>query len=281
MYKIGVFSKLTQVSGSTLRYYDDIGLFKPEYIDAETGYRFYRATQIPELNRIVALKELGLNLDQISHVLEKKLSAEAFKGMLELKQAELQQKLQEDQARLRRIAVRLRQLDEKDLIPPTNMELKPLAALPYLSMRLIVGDFQEALFTINHMREIVQDNIPEKELGSFVAILMQECYEHKDIELKIGFLTHAWKESPLPSVNGKELCLETLPEIELALTCVHVGPPNETFISRSSLAAWAENNNYEFFGESREVFLSPISVNSLKESVIELQYPIRRINPSK
>lgn len=39
MFRIGEFSKIAQVSGRLLRYYDQIGLLKPISIDAQTGYR--------------------------------------------------------------------------------------------------------------------------------------------------------------------------------------------------------------------------------------------------
>ena len=59
MIKIGDFARLSQVSVVTLRYYDEMDLLKPVKVDAFTGYRFYSAGQLPRLNRILALKDLG------------------------------------------------------------------------------------------------------------------------------------------------------------------------------------------------------------------------------
>ena len=42
MLSIGEFSKICQVSAKTLRYYDEIGLLRPEEINPENGYRYYR-----------------------------------------------------------------------------------------------------------------------------------------------------------------------------------------------------------------------------------------------
>ena len=55
VFKIGDFSKLSRVSVKTLRYYDELGLLKPAHVDHFTGYRFYSADQLPQLNRILAL----------------------------------------------------------------------------------------------------------------------------------------------------------------------------------------------------------------------------------
>ena len=52
MFKIGEFSKLTQVSIRMLRYYDEAGLLKPSSTDPWTGYRMYSAQQILSLIHI-------------------------------------------------------------------------------------------------------------------------------------------------------------------------------------------------------------------------------------
>ncbi|KOS63769.1 hypothetical protein AN161_04020 [Lysinibacillus sp. FJAT-14222] len=58
MYKISEFSKLSQVSVKTLRYYDQLNLLKPAYTDKFTGYRYYSADQMFQIHRILAFKEL-------------------------------------------------------------------------------------------------------------------------------------------------------------------------------------------------------------------------------
>ena len=62
MFKIGEFSRFSQVTVKTLRYYDEIGLLKPARVDPFTGYRYYSASQFPRLHRILALKDLQENL---------------------------------------------------------------------------------------------------------------------------------------------------------------------------------------------------------------------------
>ena len=49
MLKIGLFSKLSRVSIRMLRYYDEIGLLHPAYIDPESDYRYYREDQLPQI----------------------------------------------------------------------------------------------------------------------------------------------------------------------------------------------------------------------------------------
>ena len=70
MFSIGEFARLGAVSIRTLRHYDEIGLLPPAEVDPVTGYRFYSAKQLRQLNRIVALKDLGLTLGQIRQLLD-------------------------------------------------------------------------------------------------------------------------------------------------------------------------------------------------------------------
>jgi DNA-binding transcriptional MerR regulator len=53
-----------------LRHYDAIGLLRPACVGTGTGYRFYQASQLAELNRIIALKGLGFTLQQVQEILE-------------------------------------------------------------------------------------------------------------------------------------------------------------------------------------------------------------------
>ena len=97
MFKIREFAEIAQVPMSTLRYYGEIGIFKPVHVDSDTGYRYYSIDQLLQINRILALKDLGLELAQIVQFLDEEISAEALQGMLRLKQAKLQQHILAEQ----------------------------------------------------------------------------------------------------------------------------------------------------------------------------------------
>jgi DNA-binding transcriptional MerR regulator len=70
MISIGDFARIGRVSVRMLRHYDAIGLLSPEHVDPYTGYRYYRIEQLRRLNRIVALKELGLRLQARLRLIE-------------------------------------------------------------------------------------------------------------------------------------------------------------------------------------------------------------------
>lgn len=70
MLKIGLFSKLSRVSIRMLRYYDEIGLLHPAYIDPESDYRYYREDQLPQIGWITALRDMGFSLADVCRMTE-------------------------------------------------------------------------------------------------------------------------------------------------------------------------------------------------------------------
>ena len=133
MLKIGEFSRLSQVTVKTLHHYDDLGLIKPAHIDPATNYRFYDVKQLPRIHRIMALKEMGLSLEQIGLMLEKDMPTEEIRGMLRFKQAEIQQEMREAQRQLSMVEFRLRMIEAEVNFPELDVVMKRLEPLRCLS----------------------------------------------------------------------------------------------------------------------------------------------------
>jgi DNA-binding transcriptional MerR regulator len=133
MLKIGEFSRLSQVTIKTLHHYDDLGLLKPVRIDPVTNYRFYTVEQLPRIHRIMALKEMGLSLEQIGIMLEKELSTEEMRGMLRFKQSEIQQEMREVQRQLAMVEFRLRMIEAEINFPELDVVMKRLESMRVLS----------------------------------------------------------------------------------------------------------------------------------------------------
>lgn len=68
-FTIGQMSKLHNIPVKTLRYYDEIDLFKPIEVDPESGYRYYSTEQFKQLDIIHYLKTLGVPLKEIKEQL--------------------------------------------------------------------------------------------------------------------------------------------------------------------------------------------------------------------
>ncbi|WP_343208855.1 MerR family transcriptional regulator [Anaerolentibacter hominis] len=67
-YTVLKLARLAGISSRTLRYYDEIGLLKPERL-SQSGYRIYGQKQLDLLQQILFYRELGFELDQIQDVL--------------------------------------------------------------------------------------------------------------------------------------------------------------------------------------------------------------------
>ena len=65
MFQIGQFSRLAGISAKQLRAYDELALFRPVWVDPSSGYRYYSPAQLPELRRILALRQLGMPIEEI------------------------------------------------------------------------------------------------------------------------------------------------------------------------------------------------------------------------
>src|SRR5215470_8322983 len=112
MYGIGRVARLAQVSVRTLRHYDDLGLLKPSHVDPITGYRHYTPEQVLRLHRILVLRDLGVPLAQIGRLIDDDVTVEQLRGILRLRQAEARARLAAQTEQLRRVEVRLAQLEE-------------------------------------------------------------------------------------------------------------------------------------------------------------------------
>ena len=64
MLKIKEFAQLCGCSIYTLRYYDEIDVLKPAYVDAKSGYRFCEEEQIKEFNQIKRFQEIGFSIGE-------------------------------------------------------------------------------------------------------------------------------------------------------------------------------------------------------------------------
>jgi DNA-binding transcriptional MerR regulator len=128
VFSIGEFARLGGVSIRTLRHYDEIGLLHPAEVDLATGYRSYSAKQLRQLNRIVALKDLGLTLGQIGQLLDG-ITVDELRGMLLLRRADLERELQQRRHHLVGVEARLRHIAQEDGMPADDIVVKQIPPL--------------------------------------------------------------------------------------------------------------------------------------------------------
>jgi DNA-binding transcriptional MerR regulator len=103
-FTTGEFAKLFNVKKQTLFYYDQIGIFKPEYV-GENGYRYYSFTQLETFEVLTMFKELHVPLREIKAHMENR-SPEALIELLNERRGEVEE-------RLKRMEFARRYIDEK------------------------------------------------------------------------------------------------------------------------------------------------------------------------
>lgn len=128
MFSIGEFARLGGVSVRTLRHYDEIGLLPPATVDPDTGYRGYAAPQLTQLNRIMALKELGLSLTQTRQLLDG-ITVEELGGMLIMRRAQLEHELDQHKNQLLGVEARLRSIAREGAMPADDIVTKTIPAM--------------------------------------------------------------------------------------------------------------------------------------------------------
>lgn len=272
MFKIGEFSKIAQVTGHLLRHYDDIGLLKPDQIDPWTGYRYYRAAQLPRLNRILALRDLGLSLDQIRRIIEDEISGDEIRSMLRLRKAQIKQTLQEEMTRLRHVEARLEQIDQEGALDNLEVVVKSVEAQPFLSTRYWLPSFAEGPAIVREMMQCVAAKIGERRIRHFAAIFHSDMFCTENIELEVGLILTEPIASKIPFRGEHTLTMQTLPAAAQMATAVQHEVHRIGHKSYASIGIWMELHNYQFDGPGRELLLVPPGVND--ETLVEVQFPI-------
>jgi DNA-binding transcriptional MerR regulator/effector-binding domain-containing protein len=250
MFPIGDFAAFGQVSARTLRHYDALGLLRPAVVDAATGYRYYSADQFSRLNRIIALKGLGFSLQQIGQIVDAKLSAEELRGMLRLRQAQLDDELARTSRQLINVEARLRLIEKEGHMPTDDVVLKRIAPTRVAELSAIsasydgedIGPVLQPLFGQLFDRLGAAGVMPS---GSPVAY-------YEDAE---GETIRVHAAVPVNAAAAADLEVKELPELTEAATIVHKGDMMDAERSMQTLARWIEDNGYRSDGYAREVTL--------------------------
>lgn len=277
MFRIGEFSKIAQVSGRLLRYYEEIGLLKPEFTDPQTGYRFYSARQLPRLNRILVLKELGLSLEQVARLLDEHTSTAEIRGMLTLRKAQIEQTVQEERERLRFVETRLQQIDTQGHFGEPDVILKALPAQPFLAWRGVLPGMDAIRRTVQRIVTTVPAKLGANNLNNLAIIIHSPIFEPQSLDLEIGYLLNT---IPAPSTfklsEEEQLTGYTLEAVETMATLVHVGKVDDRHLVYATLGAWVEQNNWQISGDMREIMMQLPLGSPEDEAVIEIQIPVSR-----
>jgi DNA-binding transcriptional MerR regulator len=274
MFSIGEFARLGAVSIRTLRHYDEIGLLPAGEVDPATGYRSYSAKQLRQLNRIVALKDLGLTLAQIRRLFDG-ITVEELRGMLQLRQAQLEGDLQRQRHHLLAVEARLRHIAQEDDMPADDIVVKQIPPLGVVAIADTAPEWgpEHVVPAVNRARvKFDQLGIPGlvKVAGPFM--LLYEQTDGPEVTVYVA-LPVAEEPTALPPPAHYRV----LPAIEAA-TAVRSGPAASIYpMIYQDLVAWVEAHGYQPHGPERDIWLHEVDdISEADQQVFEAQLAFTR-----
>ena len=284
MLRIGEFSKIAQVSVKTLHYYDQYGLLKPAWVDRFNGYRYYHIQQLTNLNRILALKELGFSLEQIQTIMQDAPSGNELRRMMQLKQMELEKQIQQDTVRLHQIETRLRQINEESAFLRQEVVIKEIPNRLVVGLRKTVSGYGQVFELYEELCAAVPDICRQPD-PALPAAAIHYDQEYLEDQMQVELVTPVSRRQKLPR-QLKAYQLEGAPQMACL---IHQGSLEVLPQIYQGLIGWVEANNYRITGTNREVFLqgvarpnnnaefthSPVSEPDTT-FITELQVPVER-----
>lgn len=264
MFRIGDFSKLARVSVKALRFYDEVGLLKPTYVDRDTGYRYYSATLLPRLNRILAFKELGLSLGEIVHLLEGDLPVDRVRESLHNRRAELARRIERERAQLAEVDAWLAQIEQAGRVPEYEVTVKHVAPRLVASVRDTLSSYADADDLFDELSSDFKQRGAPLERGA----IWHACVgQRRSIDCEaILFLRE-------PAAGAGRAQVYELPGAAVACV-IHQGSDETCERAYVAARSWIESRGYAIAGPSREVYWQGDVAQDGDSGVTEIQYPI-------
>ncbi len=267
MYRIGEFSKLTKTTIKTLRYYDEIGLLKPEYVDEENGYRYYSTSQLFSLHKIISLRQIGLSVADTLNV----ISGDNVENILLGRKAEIQSFLNEAQNQLARINCILSE-NEEDLFMNYQVVIKELPECIVYSKRMKLDSYKDYFTVLPALGEAVTKANPGiKSASPEYCFIVSHDGEYKEKDIDVEFCEAVDR-------IGNEIEGVVFKKIESvkAVTVMHKGSYEGLRNAYAFIMKWIEENGYKIIENPRENYIDGIWNKENEEDwLTEIQVPVK------
>lgn len=269
MFKIGDFSKLTKVSVHMLRYYDEVGLFKPAKIDSFTGYRYYSAKQISEINLIVSLRDMSFNVADIA-VLMKEKSEEKLEDILKVKSEEIKRNIRAEEIRLEKINSAIKDMKKERVNMSYNVTLKSLPSYKVISLRGTIPAYDAEGMLWGRLGEYLSaKNIPCNEIA--YATYHDEGHNEGEVDVEVVMGVDKLMQ------NEDGFIFKKTEAVEQAASILVPGDYSNLGGAYNFLANWIEANGYTICGNPRQVAIKgPWNEGNTEDYLSEIQIPVKK-----
>lgn len=276
MLKIGDFSRVAHVTVKALRHYGRIGLLNPAWVDRFSGYRYYSFDQLPRVNRILALKEMGFTLEQIGELLDRDLDMDELRSILRQKRLEVEERLLTEQARLVQVETRLEQIEQSGGLGGYEVVLKSIPKLPVVSARQVIADLSQVEHRSIQMRRELIASLRMHGLrptGQWVHITHNAEYAEHNIDLQVAVIVDQLAYSGRPVLQKQ---IGFLPAAAHMACVVHSGPAWGLSAANAALYTWIQANGFHQGAPLREVCHADPEIDDARCELIELQMPVEK-----
>ena len=182
--------------------------------------------------------------------------------------------------RLRTIESRLKHIESGGHMDEFDIVLKSIPAQLFLSVRDTFASLPDAVKLSKTVRQILPNYPSSKALGHLTFIIHNDEYDTKDIDLEMGFSVKEATNLTVTLPGERVMTIRELPPIATAATVVRVGGFDVSTLCYAVLGTWVEENGYRPFGQTREMLISPPTREDFSDVVMEIQYPVERVEHS-
>jgi len=266
MLSIGAFAQIGQVTHRMLRHWDTAGLLVPAHVDESSGYRSYDPSQLERLHRIVALRQLGFGLDDISSILDRGVDADHIAALLRIRRAEVEKEHRIAANRLVDVERRLHIIERENHMSHIEIIEKPLPVVRVAARRAVVADRSEVTSVVGPSFDAVAEIIGDK-CGALETPIAQYETTEDGLHVIVGYAYNG------PVRDGFEVV--ELPAAETAVCGIHLGPMEHIAESWQAIHAEIFARGLVHSGPCRELYVRAESEDH-SDWVTELQQPVRR-----
>ena len=268
MFKIGDFSKLTCVSIRMLRYYDEIDLLKPAWVDLSTGYRFYSAKQIPILNKIIGLRDVGFLVAEIASILSDDSNYVTMLDRLEQRKAKIADVIINENEKLKKIEKMINCIDKEEEAMNYEVVIKSIPVCRVISLRDTITSYNNEYLLWEKLGQFIKKNKIKCDAMWF-AIYHDRVYREADIDVEVAVAVFDLQDD-----REGFTFRETEPVIAMAVMMIP-GPFVNLPPAYNYLAGWIEENNYEISGSFRQIcHKGPWNEEEQDNYLTEIQIPV-------